>query len=389
MTRRTLVAQAAGLPLLSWAQARKGPRVTAIETFLVKVNHRGNWLLVRVRTDAGVTGIGDASHGKDERTLPLIRTFAELLKGRSVYDIEWLRGRVETEVQRERLAAAAAFSGLEQAMQDIIGQVHGVPCHQLFGGALRRTIECYANINRMTVDRTPTGFAAAATQAVAGGFRAIKLAPFDGMPRKLSAGPELERHMQRGIDCAKAVRQVMGPDGKLLVDGHSYFELEPGLELSRRLEPLNLFWLEEVTDSNETLAEINRQSKMQTAGGEYLYGTRGFYPYIRAGAVDIVMPDVKFCGGMLEMKKIAAMAEGAGLGVSPHGPASPVGNVAAAHVCATLPNFVILEYAFGEAPWRAELIDPPEVMTAGAHQLTDRPGLGIRLNEQVIKKYAA
>ena len=130
---------------------------------------------------------------------------------------------------------------------------------------------------------------------------------------------------------------------------------------------------------------INREAKMPTAGGETIYGVRGFYPYIAARAVGIVMPDVKYCGGVFELKKIAALAEGAGLSVAPHGPASPVGNVVAAHVCATLPNFHILEFSYGEAPWRAEVIDPPEDFLKGGYlALTDRPGYGIELNEKVL-----
>ena len=101
------------------------------------------------------------------------------------------------------------------------------------------------------------------------------------------------------------------------------------------------------------------------------------------------MPDVKYCGGMLELKKIASLAEAAGLKVSPHGPASPVGNVAAAHVCAGMPNFLILEFSYGEVRWRAELIDPPEQMEKGFLALTARPGLGIRLNEKTAAKYQA
>ena len=103
---------------------------------------------------------------------------------------------------------------------------------------------------------------------------------------------------------------------------------------------------------------------MPTAGGESIYGVEGIYPYIKAEAVDIVMPDVKVCGGLLEVKKIAALAEGAGLLVSPHGPASPVGNAAAAQVSATIPSFNILELAYGEVPWRADVIDPPEAIDA-------------------------
>ena len=127
---------------------------------------------------------------------------------------------------------------------------------------------------------------------------------------------------------------------------------------------------------------------MPTAGGENFYGVRGFYPYIAAGAVDTVMPDVKYCGGVLELKKIAALAEGAGLKVSPHGPASPVGNAAALQVCATLPNLSLLEMAYGEVPWRAEVIEPPEAFDRGHILLSRRPGFGIKLNEKTLRAHA-
>ena len=183
---------------------------------------------------------------------------------------------------------------------------------------------------------------------------------------------------------------MLGPKRDLLIDVHSHYDLEHGLDLARRFEPLDLFWLEEVTPPKplDNLARINREAKMPTAGGESVFGVRGFYPYIHGGAVDIVMPDIKYCGGMWETKKIAAMAEGAGLLVSPHGPASPIGNVAAAHVCATLPNFHILEFSYGEVPWRAEVIDPPEQMDKGNLPLSSRPGLGIEINEKTARKYA-
>src|ERR1051326_2835814 len=126
---------------------------------------------------------------------------------------------------------------------------------------------------------------------------------------------------------------------------------------------------------------------MPSAGGEVIYGVKGFLPYINAGCVDIVMPDVKYCGGMLELKKIASLAEAAGLKCSPHGPASPVGNVAAAHVCGGMANFLILELSYGEVPWRAELIDPPEQIEKGLLKLSMRPGLGIRLNEKIAARY--
>ena len=362
-------------------------RVTGCEVFHVGVNRRGTWVIPRLETNAGLTGIGDASQaGPDDPQIPKIHEYAELLKGRSVYDIEWFRQKTLPEAARQLPAAACAMSGLEQALYDIQGKIAGIPTFQLFGGKVRDKVRNYANINRSVDERNPKGFAAMAERAQQAGFDAIKLAPFDGMPLE-GTTTEIENYTTLGIDCARAVREVLGPDGDLLIDAHSYFDLKRGLRLAEDLEPLDLFWLEEVSDDWETLAAINRTIPMPTAGGEFLHGVEQNHRYIAAGAADILMPDVKYCSGMLELKKIAALAEGAGLPVSPHGPASPVGNMSTAHICAGLSNFKILEYSFGEVPWRAELIDPPEVIEEGYLAIQDRPGLGIRINEKVAQRY--
>jgi len=383
MTRRRLLQSLSVAPLARADREAAKVTVTALELFRVKVNRRGDWLLARLSTSAGITGIGEASQsGRDEETAKRLGQFFELLKGRSVFDIEWLRGAAKP----QNRAAATALSALEQCLWDIQGKLFGVPCYDLFGGPLGTRIRNYANINRSTEDRSPSGFAKMAERAVQTGFDAVKLAPFDGMPRDRSKAEDFTR---LGIECARAVRQAIGPKRDLLIDAHSNFDLERGLDLARRFEPLNLFWLEEVTPAKplDNLAAINRAARMPTAGGESIYGVKGFYPYIAAQAVDILMPDVKYCGGMLELKKIAALAEAAALPVSPHGPASPVGNIAAAHVSATLANFLILEFSYGEVPWRAELIDPPEQLTNGCLELSRRPGLGITLNQNTLRRF--
>ncbi|MBI3684207.1 MAG: mandelate racemase/muconate lactonizing enzyme family protein, partial [Acidobacteria bacterium] len=333
--------------------------------------------LVRIHTDQGVSGIGDASHGRDERVIALVREFFQPMKGRSFSDIEHLRRLADPLASKERHSPACALGAIEQAMWDIAGRIFGVPVYSLFGGKLRDRVRNYANINRATFDRSPSGFAKLAERALQAGFDAVKLAPFDGWPTEASA---VESHVRTGVECAQAVRKAIGPRADLLIDGHSHFTLERGLELAREFEPLNLFWLEEVCPGIENLAAINRAARMPTAGGESIFGVKGFYPYITGKAVDILMPDIKYCGGLLEMKKIAAMGDGAGLLVSPHGPASPVGNAAAAQVCVTLPNFQILEFAFGETEGRAELIEPAERIEKGALAVSDKPGFGITLN---------
>jgi galactonate dehydratase len=363
--------------------------ISELEVFHVKVNHRGNWTIARLKTGGGLTGLGDASQSSQgDQTALHFKQFSDLLRGRSIFEIEWFRKVTAPVIAQRGQPAAVAASALEQALWDIRGKAFSVPAYQFFGGRIQERIPLYANINRSTIDRTPDGFAGMAERAVRASFNAVKLAPFDEMPRGLTDQAKIEEFSQKGLACAEAVRKTIGKNRDLLIDVHSRFDLPHGLELARRFEPLRLFWLEEVTASDADLPVIHKAAKMPTAGGESYHGVAGFYPYIKAESVDIVMPDVKVCGGMLELKKIAAICEGAGLFVSPHGPASPVGNVSAAHVVATVPNFNILEFSYGEVPWRAELIEPAEEINQGALVLSDRPGLGITLNEATARRYA-
>ncbi len=385
LVRRRFLQTLLGSAAIARAQ-RTAPSIQSIEVFHVRVNHRGNWILVRMKTSDGVTGIGDASHGTDAQTLPLLNKYFAWLKGQTPFAVEPFRQALFKQAEKDGRSGTVAFSALEQCLHDLQGKLLGVPCWALFGGKLRSQIRHYANINRATVDRSPAGFAKLAEPAIAAGFDAIKMASFDGLPKDDTA--RRAAATQLGIDCAAAVRQTIGAKRALLLDGHSNFTLEEALDVTRRLEPLDLFWWEEATPGIANLAAINKAAKMPTAGGESIFGVHNYYPYIAGGAADIVMPDVKYCGGMLELKKISAMAEGAGLPSSPHGPASPVGNMAAAQVCATLPNFLILEVGFGEVPWRGDLIQPAERFEPGGMlTVPDQPGLGIAINEKVATEH--
>lgn len=383
-------------PSIAAAARNQAPKfiVTDLELVHVRVNKRGNWLIPRLKTANGLSGLGDASQStSDAQCIGFLKQYMAMLRGRSIFDVAWFR-RASAQVQAGgnfgRTPSGVAASAIEQCLWDLQGKALGLPAYELFGGRIQDRLRLYANINRSTDDRSPAGFAANARRALDAGFDAIKLAPFDDMPAGLSDRAQLEHFMQLGIDCAQAVRDVIGPKRDLLVDVHSHFNRQDGLALARRFEPLNLYWLEEVCPPEpvEDLAAINRDAPMPTAGGEQIHGVKGFYPYIKAEAVDVVMPDVKVSGGMLELKMIAGMAEGAGLMCSPHGPASPIGNAAAGHVMAGVPNFEIFEFSFGEVPWRSELVDPPERIDAGSLILPDRPGLGYAINDKLAAKYA-
>lgn len=331
---------------------------------------RGSWLIVRLRTNQGLSGLGDASHGGDDaQTARDIRRMVDLLKGRPVSSVEWLRSRLN--------GPSVAFSALEQASWDILGKMAGLPVSSLLGGAVHPAIRLYANINRTTRPRTPQTFAGMASLALEAGFGAVKLAPFDELPTGEAPGEP----------AIAAVRSAIG-GADLMVDAHERFEGREALALAERLERYGLFWLEETSPRWSDLAEIRRKARIRTAGGEKLFGVKGFLPYVHAGAADVLMPDVKLGGGLLQMKSIAALAEAAGLLISPHGPASPVGDQAAAQVAATLPNFLVLEHVFGEVAWGPDLISPPPRIRKGHLELSARAGLGIELNEKVLTRYA-
>jgi galactonate dehydratase len=299
---------------------------------------RGAWVIVRLRTNQGIAGLGDASHsGDDAQTAREIRRILELLRGRPVSSVEWLRSHLN--------GPSVAFSAIEQASWDIVGKIAGLPVSDLLGGAVHPTIRLYANINRTTRPRTPEAFAAMASLAIGAGFGAVKLAPFDELPKREAPGEP----------AIAAVRLAIG-EADLMVDVHERFEGSAAVALVERLEEYGLYWLEETSPRLSDLAEIRRMGKIRTAGGEKLFGVKGFLPYIQAGAADVLMPDVKLGGGLLQAKCIASLGEAAGLLVSPHGPASPVGDQAAAQVAATMPNFAILEHVFGEVAWGADLV---------------------------------
>jgi galactonate dehydratase len=174
-----------------------------------------------------------------------------------------------------------------------------------------------------------------------------------------------------------------------MIDCHSFFDVPLAERVARRLEPQNLAWYEEPVPPgrvDETL-EIRRRIQQPMAGGEMLFGIAGFAPLSRTRAVHVIMPDVKHCGGLLELTKIAAMAEADGVQVAPHNPSGPVSTAASIQVCAVLNNFRLLEFQWGEVDWRHEVLQPHEIFEQGAIRVPDRPGFGIELNEKLVRAH--
>ncbi|HHX43600.1 MAG TPA: mandelate racemase/muconate lactonizing enzyme family protein [Chloroflexi bacterium] len=359
--------------------------IERLETHVVRVNRRGDWVFCLIHTNEGITGLGEASHSlNDPLVVAALEQYGQRLVGKDPLRIEaiWASlsnrngGRVEH----------TALSAIEQALWDIMGQRLGVPLRTLLGGAVHDRVRLYANINRHVEDRSPAGFAAAARQAVAEGFTAVKLAPFDEVrgPAHVRTGPRAA--WLPGVERVRAVREAIGDAVELAVDCHGRFDVPEALAVARALEDCNLFWFEEPLPHTRTddLARITSLVPMATASAESVYAVEGFAPFLTRRVVDVIMPDVKHDGGLLETKRIAGAARIGGVLVAPHNPAGPVSTAATAQVVSTLTNFLILEYAWGEVDWRASLLEPAERIEDGYLILPEGPGLGHRLNQDVL-----
>ena len=352
----------------------------------------GGWLFVQVETDDGLVGLGEASQGGNDLVEACVeKRLKPYLVGKDPRGIEPLTAGRLALTSRDGRAAATALSGVEQALWDLWGQSLGQPIWALLGGRHRDRIVLYANTNRRTYDRSPDGFAESARLAVADGVRAVKCAPFDGVSYRYPDRAENRRGIALGIARVAAIRDAVGPDVRVMVDCHSRFDVPTAIEVARELAPLKLDWIEEpVADADlDGLARLRESIEMPLAGAEARIGRDGFWETLRRRVLDVIMPDVKHCGGILEMRKIAALAETARVSVSPHNPSGPVSTLASVHLCAAIPNFLALEYPWGEVSWRDELLTPNEVVEAGSIAVPDRPGLGFALNMEVARAHGA
>lgn len=370
--------------------------ITGLETIRLRVNHRGDWLHVLLHTDEGLTGIGEASHGghhpaRDHAVMTILNTqCAPLLAGRDPRAVIAATDALSHLV--DGFAAATAVSACEQALWDLAGKAAGLPVYRLLGGPVQPRIPLYANINRAVVERTPEAFAEAARAAVAAGFRAVKCAPFDGMEQRRVQEREQQARVRHGIVCVAAIRDAVGADIDVLVDCHSMFDVPTAITVASALHALGVRWFEEPTPTEDLDALLRVRAHvhalgMELIGGELLFGVRGFAPYLTGHVFDLVMPDVKHCGGIAPALAIAHLATACGVSVAPHNPSGPVSMAASAHVAACLPGLRALEYAWGEVPWRAASVTPAERIEEGLYILPDVPGLGCALDPALLDRY--
>jgi galactonate dehydratase len=362
-------------------------KITAIDFHPVQVTPKTVWCFLTVATEAGLIGLGECTLGNQEAGLA---AEAARLAARHRGADAGARNRLCQMLPHAPggLVAQTVQSACEAAIWDIAGQAAGAPIHALLGGALRESIPLYANINRGAAPRTPEGFAAAAGRALAAGFTALKLAPFEPMVwQDAATDPGGQRAAYaEGLARIAAVRAA-APEADLMVDAHWRFSPGGAAALLRDLAPFGLFWLEcPIAEANH--AEIRRlrgmanDRGMRLAGAETLSGLAAYRPLIEAGCYDVLMPDIKHAGGHEEIRRIAALAATAGVEVAPHNPTGPVCHAHSLHLSATLPNLLHLEVQFGETERFFTLAEGGEALAfqGGTATLPAGPGLGIALS---------
>ena len=366
-------------------------KLARIEPLVFNVSAKTNWFFIRVTSENGLTGVGEASlNGFETAQLAYARDFCATLIGRPVADLV-LQLRVYAH-SPGGLIASSIVSAVEQAVTDLRAKDAGLPVHMLLGQARRKSVPVYANINRGARDRTPAGIAQAARNAVNAGFGGVKIAPFDGVWFGDADSTARDAKTTLGIDRIYAIREAVGPEIKIMVDCHWRFNEASTLDIMRRLTDAHLYWLEcpisENPDHYAALAHIHNQTAaagLQLAGAERQIATTGFAPFIKDKLLDIVMPDVKYAGGYDEMLKIATLCEQHGVAFSPHNPTGPICNLASMHLCMVAPAFLILEHQLAESPLYFDVVGgyKPRLVD-GCFELPDTPGIGATLDDEVL-----
>ncbi|MEE8177973.1 MAG: mandelate racemase/muconate lactonizing enzyme family protein [Acidobacteriota bacterium] len=360
-------------------------KVTDIKTFLVNPGAGKNWLFVKIDTDSGLHGWGECYTQADrDRVIEVhVHQLARYLKGRNPLNIKHFTFMAYNDFAGKRGAMDlyCAISGMEQALWDIAGKACGQPVYNLLGGACREKIRVYAN--GWGGGGNPETVAARAKEIIDRGFTALKFDPFPG-PWRSIIDHEAEK---QAVDCVRAVRDAVGPRVEILVEVHRRLAPVHAIRVARMMEPFRPFWYEEPVSARDVdgLAEAKRSINLPVVTGEELYTKAEFREIFEKRAADYINPDICNCGGLLELKEIAAMAEPYHIAVAPHNyNSTTLGLAATVNACATMPNFLITEYFVNFEEKGMEIADTPFVACDGYLRLSTKPGLGLDLDEKAL-----
>ena len=397
---RGAVSSAAGLFALpslaaavqSSSSPYRRPRLKITDVRTAEVMGHGYQLHVRIYTDQGVFGHGegtDAVHGG----VPLVRMFRRFLVGQDPLNVDYLFERIRTSgifAGAQAGQYVAALAAVETALWDLAGKALGVPIYQLLGGRQRERIRIYCD-SQTEDPKDPE--APAKLQSIRDlGFTAVKIDIDDGRdPMRWDAVNWTASNAEIDHMLAKIafVRESFDKRVDLAVDMHGRYDLPTGRRVAREVEPFKLLFLEEPVPAEnvDAMRDIRESTSTPICCGENLFLRHGFREVLEKRAADIIMPDLQKCGGLLEGRKIADMAHTYYVPFAPHCVVSPIGTMASCHVCAAVPNFLVLEWHWIQRLdlWRS-FVQQGEIIEKGFVTVPDRPGIGVDMNEEAARR---
>ena len=364
--------------------SRSGMRIVAQKVFVANVS-RTNFVFVKLYTDAGIEGVGEAT--LEWKTLAVVAALEELERavvGCDPFAVDATVERLHRDSYwRTGAVFRTALGAVEAALLDIKGKALGVPVYELLGGRFRDRVRCYAN-HWFFGARTPEDYADKALAAVAMGYDALKWDPFDIADREMDRGQR-----RRTVAIVEAVRATVGPDVDLMLDVHGRLDVPTAIAMCKALAPFDLTWIEEPIppESVDALARVRAESPVPIAAGERWFEPGRFLEALAKGAVDVLQPDVSHAGGLGETKRIAHLAHLHHIPVAPHNPVGPVMNAMTLHLAVAIPNFSVFETVSVDVPWRKELVRETLVFEDGAILAPTAPGLGVELVEEACARF--
>jgi galactonate dehydratase len=353
------------------------------------VSHQTRWIFFQIERADGRVGSGEASLDRRENAvLECASRIAPLLWTLETAD----PGAFASAVHPASLEYAAAVSAIDMALWDMHAQDKDAPLVSVLGGAQRTSVASYANINRRTRDRSASGFARSARDALESGFSALKIAPFDEVTPALCARGEGTLAMRSGMERIAAVREVAGPSTRLMVDCHWRFDEPTAATMIDGAAEYAVHWIEcplsEGVDAIPALGRLRQRAAargVRLAGMEQGIGYESFRPFCEARCYDVMMPDVKYVGGLREMLRCAEAFAQHGIEMSPHNPSGPVAHAASLHVSAAMRSFDMLELQFDESPLFNTLVSGTFPRAhEGKFVLPPSTGLGVRLDRAAL-----
>ena len=369
-------------------------RITRVETITLDEStqvHAGSvgWLWVRVHTDEGVYGTGETFPASASERAVILRDYAPSLLGRDPRDIEKIWSDLFAQVQYRGWAGAEirALSAVDVALYDLLGKSCNLPVYALLGGKFRDSVPVYNTCYDDSYDfnTQPVELAGDLLNA---GITAMKIWPFDGVARRTGGQSISADQLAEGLEPVRRIREAFGSRMRIMMEFHGLWNVPCAVKIAKALEPWDIEWLEEM------LPQDNLSAYRTLAGyvtqplclSERLLTRWGFRELLENGAASIIMPDLVWCGGLTETRKVAALAATYYLPIAPHNCAGPVTHFASWHLATATPNLAILETVRRHYNHRY-----PEISTAAGAPVAGQlgvppgPGLGVDLKEEFVR----